>query len=73
MLTSDQKTQALKMIADAVIESVKAAGKQGAPGGPIYAALMVYGVSFEQFQNLMDALIRIGKLRKSGNLYFWQG
>ena len=70
MITSEHKTAAVKMVCDAVIESVALAGKMGAPGGSLYAALMVHGFTLAQFEAIMDALVRIGKLRRSGNLYF---
>ena len=69
-LTLDQKTEAVKAIFDAVVESVKEAGPMGAPGGSLYAALMTYGFTLNQFEAIMDALIRIGKLEKRGQLYF---
>jgi hypothetical protein len=35
-----RQIQALKAIANAITDSVKAAGPMGAPGGVLYAALM---------------------------------
>jgi hypothetical protein len=61
---------ALKLIADAVVDSVREAGPLGAPAGPLYAAIMTYGMQLYQFDALMDALVGAGKLRKSGHLYF---
>lgn len=58
------------MIADSIIESVKAAGKGGAPGGVIYAALMQQGCTLNQYESLMAGLVRAGKLEKRGELYF---
>lgn len=58
------------MLLDGVLESVAAAGPLGAPGGVLYAALMVHGLSLGTFESIMGALVRIGKLRKSGELYF---
>jgi len=70
MVSEEQKTAVVKMVCDAVIESVASAGKIGAPVGSLYAALMVHGFTLSQFETLMDALVRIGKLRRSGHLYF---
>jgi hypothetical protein len=36
---------ALKLIADAVVDSVREAGPLGAPAGPLYAAIMTYGMA----------------------------
>jgi len=69
-LTDDQKSSVVKMLCDSIIESVQAAGSLGAPAGHLYAALMQHGFTLEQFERIMDALMRIGKVRKSGNLYF---
>jgi hypothetical protein len=65
-----QQISALKMIADAVIDSVKAAGSLGAPGGVLYAALMAHGCTLEQFESIMSALVQAGKLTQRGHLYF---
>jgi len=60
----------LRMVADAIIESVAVAGKQGAPGGSLYAALMTHGFTYEQFEQIMSGLVKTGKLEKRGQLYF---
>ena len=70
MITNEQKSEMVKTLLDAVVNAVSYYGKMGAPGGHLYAALMVHGFTLNQFENLMDALVRIGKLRRSGNLYF---
>lgn len=67
--TTEQE-RAIRMLLDGVLESVAAAGPLGAPGGVLYAALMVHGLSLGTFESIMGALVRIGKLRKSGELYF---
>lgn len=59
----------LKVIAEAVIETVKEAGPQGAPAGVLYAALMTTGMNLEQFERLMGILVEVGKVRKQGQLY----
>jgi len=68
-MTTEQ-AKALRMICDAVIESVKVAGPLGAPAGTLYAALMTHGATLEQFESLMAGLVKIGKLTKQGHLYF---
>jgi hypothetical protein len=60
---------AVRMIADAIVDAVKAAGAMGAPGGVLYAALMAYGISLSQFESLMSAMVSAGKLTKHGHLY----
>jgi hypothetical protein len=45
-------TQLLKLLADAIIDSVRAAGPLGAPGGVLYAALMTHGLTFNSSRPL---------------------
>lgn len=58
-------------LCNAVVDAVKEAGPQGAPAGPMYAAFMSVGMSLEQFERMMAALVKSGRLRKSGDLYFY--
>lgn len=68
-MTNEQRN-ALKAVADAIIDAVRAAGPTGAPGGILYAALMAYGATLQQYEQIMAGLVRAGMLRKSGELYF---
>jgi len=68
-LTPEQR-RAIAAVADAIIEAVRTAGSTGAPGGVIYAALMGQGCTLSQYESFMGALVRTGKLRRSGDLYF---
>ena len=60
-MTKDQ-IQALQNIAKAIIETANDCGNTGAPAGPIYASLMSFGASFNQFHSIMDTLTRKGFL-----------
>jgi hypothetical protein len=68
MLTHQQKLSLLE-VAKAIVESVKAGGDQGAPGGVLYAATMGM-MNLSQFESIMGTLVERGYLRKSGQLYF---
>ena len=68
-LTPEQLA-AIKAVGDAIVAAVKVAGDRGAPGGVIYAALMGYGRSLERYEQFMSGLVRAGKLRRRGELYF---
>ena len=57
-------------LCDAVVDTVRASGKVGTPGGTLYAVLMTHGCTMEQFEQLMSALVAAGKLEKRGQLYF---
>ena len=59
----------LKLICDAIIEAIGTTD-QGVPGGPLYATLMPYGITLEQFETIMSTLVAVGQLRKEGQLYF---
>jgi hypothetical protein len=66
-----QQARAIRAACSAIVDAVKAAGPVGAPGGVIYAALIGQGCTVHQYEQLMAALVRLGKLRRSGDLYFW--
>ena len=63
----------LKLVLDAVVDAVKAGGAMGAPGGIIYAAMMARGCTLANYEAIMAALVRVGKIRRSGDLYFSVG
>ena len=60
----------LKEIMLATLDAIKAAGPNGAPAGILYAGLMSYGCNLTQFESLMSALERTGKIRREGDLVF---
>mgnify|MGYP001005788984 CR=1 FL=1 len=64
------QTQALRTIVGAVTEAIAAAGETGAPGGVLYAALMSQGCTLSQFESLMGALCRTGRIVKRGECYY---
>lgn len=68
---SKEALLAYVQLCNAVVDAVKEAGPQGAPAGPMYAAFMSVGMSLEQFERMMDLLVKSGRLRKSGHLYFY--
>ncbi len=63
-------TKALAVVLDALEDAVKTSGRNGAPGGVLYAAVMTYGFDLQQFQTMMDALVRAKRLIRRGQLYF---
>lgn len=67
-LTSKQAA-ALRAIVSATIAAVKEAGPTGAPAGVLYAAMMAHGASKSQFDSLMGALVRAGKLSYDAGSY----
>jgi hypothetical protein len=69
--TRTEALLALLKLTDGLIEIIKDAGPQGAPAGPMYAALMSGGMTLEQFECIMGVLVSAGRLRKQGHLYFF--
>lgn len=69
MTDTQKKYEALKAVADAIIDTVRAAGPQGVPAGHMYAVFMNIGWSLEQFEQIMSGLVLAGKLRKDGLIY----
>ena len=69
----EPKTRALLAFCDAIVDIVQAGGDQGMPGGTLYAALMTYGVTLEQFESIMRALVDTKQVEKRGQLYFGRG
>ncbi len=64
-----EQIAALRAIADAIVEAVKATGPMGAPGGVIYAALMASGCTLTQYETIMSAMVRSRILTRHGDLY----
>lgn len=69
-MTTTQLNDAMFQLVDAIVESVKVAGTQGAPSGILYLALMAHGCTLAQFESIMGVLVRVGKLTKRGETYF---
>jgi hypothetical protein len=60
----------LRLLVDVVVDSVREAGPEGAPGGVLYAALMTQGCTYQQFESLVSGLVSVGKLTRRGHCYF---
>jgi hypothetical protein len=69
-MTPQQQARAVRMVCGAIVDAVKEAGDLGAPGGVLYAVLQG-GLSLAQFEQVMAALVSVGKLRREGDLYYW--
>lgn len=66
---SPQQAAALRLIVSAVLDAIRAAGPTGAPGGVLYAACQAHGATLSQFESLMRALERAGKVERDGDCY----
>jgi len=56
-------------VVNVITETIEETGPQGAPEGPLYAALMGH-MSLSTFQAIVGALVGAGKIRKSGNVLY---
>ncbi len=62
-------TERLLSVVNAILESVQEAGPQGAPSGPMYAAVQGY-LSLDQYTKVMGALEQTGKVTRRGHVYY---
>ena len=65
-MTKEEAVEVLRKTADVIVETCREAGPDGAPAGPLYAALMGLGMTLEQFELLMGTLARAGRLKRVG-------
>lgn len=61
--------QLVKVLADTVRE----AGPDGAPEGPLYAAFMSHGLGLDGFSRMVDMLVKARLVRKVGYVLHWTG
>ena len=69
-MNREAAVRALVAITNIIVDVVRSSGTEGAPGGVLYAALMRYGCTLEQFEQIMGALVIAKKVTKRGQLYF---
>lgn len=55
--------------AAAIVEAVTSAGRDGVPGGHLYAVMMQY-MTLQCFEEIMGRLVRAKLLRKCGQCYY---
>jgi hypothetical protein len=66
-----EKERAAAKVLIAIAEAIRDMGDKGAPLGPMYAALMTHGMSYEGFTAAIDALAKAGVIRVSNNCAFF--
>ena len=66
-----KQSEAVKKVLDAIVDTVADAGEYGAPGGILYAGMMgALGIGLETFNGIMNLLVKQGRLRKEGHVYY---
>jgi hypothetical protein len=63
--------QAVMKIIAAVGEAIKDAGQ--IPSGELYAMLLNFGITFNQFETLIMTMKRAGLVAENNNLLTWTG
>jgi hypothetical protein len=61
--------EAFRELLNGLAEEINAS-PQGVPAGPLYMAFATKGLTLDQFEAIMGALVTTGKIRKSGHQYF---
>ncbi len=59
------------VLVSTIYETIKDAGPEGAPEGPMYAAMMTAGYSLESFQGAMQLLEDKKLIRRSGHVAYY--
>lgn len=60
--------ETIKRVYQAIIETVNDC-PNGAPGGPMYAAVMQY-MTLDQFETMTNSLVYAKRISRKGDLYF---
>jgi hypothetical protein len=64
-------TKTIEAIAVVILETITDMGDRGAPSGPMYMSLQAgCGITLETYQQIMNALVSTGRIRRSGHCYF---
>lgn len=64
-----QAEATMLFLAKALLETVQEC-PDGAPSGPMYMAVNAKGVSLDQYQAIMNALVKAGRIRYSNHCYY---
>ena len=62
-LNHNNRIQAERFVVGAVLETIAEQGEDGAPLGPMYAAMQAQGCSWNQWNSLLASLGRTGVVR----------
>lgn len=68
-MTRAEQLKAIQGVLDAVCDTIKSA--KTLPSGHLYAMLMGY-MSLDQYNEIIQALIEVGKIRKENDLLIWR-
>lgn len=60
----------LDQVLDLILQAIKETATSGISGGMLYSALMVFGCTLSQYEAIMGALVKTGKVVSRGHFYF---
>jgi hypothetical protein len=66
-MATAQQAKALIALCEIILETVQEC-PEGAPSGVIYAALMSIGITPQQYESLVDVLVKSGRITRSGHI-----
>lgn len=67
---TDWRVKAALAVLHTILETVKEAGEDGVPSGPVYAALMASGLTYTGYTSAINLLVKAGKVRESNNVLY---
>ena len=67
-MNHETAVRAMKQVLGAITEAIAKAGQDGIPAGHLYAMLMNFGITLNQYQEIESFLIAAGKIKKRGDL-----
>jgi len=70
MTTIEEKASVIISLMNAISECIKG-HTNGLPSGVLYSQLMCFGITLQQYENIIDAYVASGVVKKKGNLLFW--
>lgn len=68
-MTRQDQIQALREICSVVVDTIQKSGPMGMPGGHLYAILLPFGITLDQFDVLMNTLVEAKKITRVGQCY----
>lgn len=69
MTSEAKKVEAIERVSKAVLETIQEAGELGAPGGHLYVAMQLFGMTLTQYQQFMAGLAENGCVAHEGDCY----
>jgi hypothetical protein len=56
---------------NAILETIKEAGEDGAPSGALYMACQEFGIPLDIYQGMIELFLKHGWIRQSHHVLYW--